>query len=460
MPPARKPTLPGRPLKPGRALPRPVLQPAPTWRAPKPGEIPRACLRLRNEPELLDCWLEQFPRVANAIIWWRPQGADGNPHIAWPDWTALHKLQLRRAWMHARDWHANGMTGFRGTRFQDPPPNQDAMPDDAPFFRTVLDGPTQAWPWFLAQVAHSLAAEIEGWFPWSIRAYSTEHLEHLFAGPLMFTRDTDNGGHFDTDHPGGFTIGGYAGMEKATPSHPTYVYRFLVEQDVLRRTRIHTIGRLLDWCRANMHHYFGSFTPANADFHWQYRGRPPVRRIIDKTPLTNPEMGGFEEPRSWTAGCWGTTAFLRSVLRTVNIPVLGVTRCGHTMPHFAGVNRYLSHGDDPYNGLAKAGYPARELLIDQATFDAWFPWDANDPNNADDLAVGCPNVGRRVRELAIWHVSANLLDLYCADKAAGASHADGQVFEIFARDGHTVDELEAAGLWDRLEAEAQAQGTC
>lgn len=446
----------GRPRHPTKPGPRPTRRPRPTWREPRPGRIPRACFPLRHEPRLLDCWLEQHPAVANAIVWWRPPGSEGAPHAAWPDWTAQQKTALRRAWMHARAWHADGLRNYRGTPFEDPPPNQDPMPDDAPFLRTVLDGPTQAWPLYLAQVAHSLAAEIEGWFAWSIRGYSADELAHLLGGPNMFQRDRDDGSYFDSHHPGGFIV-----SETATPSHPTFVYRFLVGQDVLRKTRVHTIGRLLDWCRANMHHYFGSFTPANADYHWQYRGRPPVRRIIDKTPLTNPAWSGFEEPRSWTAGCWGTTGFLRSVLRSANIPVWPVTRCGHTMPWFGGVDRFLSHGDDPYSQLAKADFPARELLVDQATFDAWFPFDPDDPNNADDLAVGCPNVGRRVAELAIWHFSDFLLGLYCEDKAGGASHAAGRVYtEVFERYGYSVADLEATDLWARLDAEAAARGFC
>lgn len=46
--------------------------------------------------------------------------------------------------------------------------------------------------------------------------------------------------------------------------------------------------------------------------HWQYRGWPPVERIISGT--NDPVLG----VRHWTAGCRGTSGFLRLVLRTTN----------------------------------------------------------------------------------------------------------------------------------------------
>ena len=196
-------------------------------------------------------------------------------------------------------------------------------------FRTVLDGPTQAWPLYLAIVAQSLAAEIEGWVPWSLRGHDEETLSHLLSGVKMFTRDRDDGSYNDSDHPGGYVLRGPDNMERCTPSHPTYTYRFLVDNDLVRDTPRATIGRVLDWCRANLSHFQGDFTPQVAENHWQYRGFPPARRIIEGTPLLNPQNPGqVPAPQHWTAGCWGTSAFL-PVLRSVNIPVADMARNAH-----------------------------------------------------------------------------------------------------------------------------------
>lgn len=441
--------------RPGTKLRKPVRRP---WREHPSGSIPLSCRNLRDEPLLLDCWLEHNPKVANAIRWERGKRGGGFETLAWPDWPASMKSRLRDAWMAARDWHAAGMRDYDGTPWTDPPPNQDADVDP-PTTRTVLDGPTQARPWYYAQVGHCLAAEIEGWVPWSIRHYTVEQLEHLLAGPMIFVRDRDNATSWDADHPGGYIVGGVKSQEKATPSHPTFVYRFLATADLVGPTRLDTVGRVLDWCRAHLRHYFGSFTAANAEAHWQYRGWPPVRRVIEGTTPTDPGLAGFGH-QHWTGGCWGTTAFLRSVLRSVNIPVLMLFRCGHALPAFGGIGRYLTHGDDPYNLLAQADYPAKELLITKATFDAWFPFDPADADNEADQATSCANIGRRPVDLAVWHFSDWLLDKHCADKAAGLAHADGEVFATFAAKGYTLAELESTDLWVRLDAAALERGLC
>ncbi|MEO8484818.1 MAG: hypothetical protein ABI585_00630 [Betaproteobacteria bacterium] len=441
--------------KPGNKLHRPIRKRA---RPPRSGSIPRACRRLIGEAALLDCWLKQNPEVANAIVW---DSGGAQPDVrAWPAWNHGMKAELRQAWMDAREWHAQGMSHFPGTPLVDPPPNQDIALDGAPFFRTVLDGPAQAWPWYLAIVAHSLAAEIEGWVPWSLRGLSPEALAHLLSGTQILHRDMNDGGPNDAQHPGGYVLGGSDSMEKCTPSHPTFTYRFLVENDLVDDTPRGTIARVIGWCRANLSHFFGTLTAQNAEYHWQYRGAPPVRRILAGTPLLDPDAPGFLAPRHWTAGCSGTTAFLRSLLRAVNIPVVMRFRGDHTQPYFIGVGRYLSHGDDPYNAYAKADYPAGLLLVDEATFASWFPFDPGDPQNAADLATSAAHVGQRVVDLAVWHFGDAILFRYCQDKAAGLGHADGKVFEPFASHGYTVAELEATHLWERLAAEAQLQGRC
>lgn len=90
-------------------------------------------------------------------------------------------------------------------------------------------------------------------------------------------------------------------------------------------------------------------------------------------------------------GCWVTAGFLRLVLRSINLPATFVTPCRHAQPYFHTIGRYLSHGDDPYNRTTReSGTAGTDLLIDHATFEAWF-----DPANPDR----CDNVGRRPREL-------------------------------------------------------------
>jgi hypothetical protein len=447
------PDKPGR--KPGGKKPRkPVRKPR---RESRSGVIPRACRKLIDDPRLLDCWLEQHPKVADAIRWQRAKAGGGTELVAWPAWNTTMKARLRDAWMEARAWRAGGMKGSFGMPWTDPPPNQDPLPPGSPTTRTVLDGPSQAWPWFVAQVAACLAAEIEGWVPWSMRHLSAANLEHLYSSAKILSLGTHNGSNTDTDQPGQYVVGGQDSFERSTPAHPSFVWRWLATQDLVASTRIETIARVVDWCRWNMRHFLGEHSPDNSEAHWLYRGVAPVRRIIEGTLGS---VSASTTPIHWTAGCGGTSGFLRSVLRNVNLPVLIRYRCSHALPYFAGVGRYLSHGDDPYNAIAKADYPAKDLLITQSTFDDWFPVDPADPDNAANQARCCESVGRRPTNLAVWHFAPALLKKYCDDKSAGLSHANGEVFEIFADKGYTVAQLEATNLWERLEAAAQAQGTC
>jgi hypothetical protein len=484
MPTAKKPKIlkrkkPGKPRKPAKphqsrkpdpdkVQRKPGKKPQKPFKRPKrhhmSGYIPAECRELATSlsPMLLDCWLEHNPTVANAIIWEPAPGFPATPLLAWPNWSNTMKAELRQAWVNARTWHANGMVNFSGTFVEDPPPNQDFVQDGAQYFRTVFDAQTQAWPLYLATVAHSLAAEIGAWVPWSLRMYASETLEQLLSGFQMFRHDTNDGGAWDADYPGGYVLGGSSGREGVTPSHPTFTYPFLLQNSLIGASALDTIGRVLDWCRWNLSHYLGSFTPQNAEYHWQYRGAPPVRRIIEGTLLLDPQYAAaFPTPQHWTRGCRGTSSFLRSLLRAVNIPVIPmVSGCGHLVPYFVTVQRYLSHGDDPYNSFAKANYPAEDLLLDEITFKSWFPFDPNDPQNEANQATACQHVGKRVMDLAVWHFGDSILSYYCSDKANGFDHASGKVFAAFAPFGYTVADLEATNLWQRLATEAQLQGKC
>jgi hypothetical protein len=231
---------------------------------------------------------------------------------------------------------------------------------------------------------------------------------------------------------------------EVTPAHSTFVFTFLIAQNLVEETRKGTIVNVLEWSRANLSHFLGSYTPLNQQYHWGYRGLAPVSRIIQGTKLTDPQYAaGFPNPMHWTAGCYGTSDFLREVLRAVNIPVQkksSSATCGHTMPYFMTEHRYLSHGDDPYNAIDKETplLPFEEVMIDQATWDDWFT-NAADP---------CANVGRAVTEVRIKYLSTQLADKYCADQADGLDHAASRVYAEFSYQ-YTVADLEAATLWER-----------
>ena len=145
---------------------------------------------------------------------------------------------------------------------------------------------------------------------------------------------------------------------------------------MIARNRLSTIVSLLDWSRDYLRHYsYDNSSCPNPNvqdtllmnWYWQYRGLPPVSRII--TGTADQQKKQFAH---WTWGCGGTTSFLRAVLRAVNIPVANEISAGHSQAHFTSEGLYLSHGDDPYNIRGMSEIPTEQLLIDQKTFDALF----------------------------------------------------------------------------------------
>jgi hypothetical protein len=376
----------------------------------------------------LDQWLASKPLIASAIVW-RDQ-ASARPYATW---TSSEKEQLRSVFWQIRVGDEPGLP--------DAPPATTTLLTSGEIFATNLDA-ALAWQYFLGYVAQSLAVEQAGWVPWSLAAYSPAELALLLdsrslfewaAGPQKYGVLKDHGGLFRHG--------------SATPGDPARTHRFLRTHGLVAPTPRATIERVLDWCRGHLVHFYGLLTPANCQGHWQYAAYPPVERILSGT--THPQHGFGH----WTAGCWGTTGFLRAVLRTVNVPASLERPCiDHAMLAFVHAALYLSHGDDPYDAWWRAEpmAPIGKLLIDQPKFDAWFGPTVNDP---------CANVGRQSSKLAVEYLPYALLELYCADLKANKTHANGSVFAALQKH-YTLAELDAEDIWLRMDAKIQTLGGC
>src|SRR5574341_315047 len=386
----------------------PTLKRVSTWTAEEVGE---AEVRLD-----LNAWLNARPAIAGSIVWEDAAGA----HV-WSSWSPAWKTELREAF---------DITRIRSSiPVADVPPNQVTLADSQQV-NTVLS-PSDAWAYFKASVAQSLAAEIGAQLPWSLQSYSAGQLAQLFDSREMFRWNAS---------PGGYRIDSMHGH--LVPGPPVRSYEFLGTSELIGSTRLDTVAKVIEWCRANLVHFSGGTTAANMEDQWQYRGYPPMTRVLAGTVQTShPELGVMHR----TAGCWGTTGLLRALLRVINIPVKLVTNAGHAQPWFVADSQYLSHGDDPYNRLSTAipPIPAATILIDQAKFDSWFGLGVSETDKLN-------NIGRRPVELAITYLPNYLLEVYCSDLSTGKTHANGQVYDIFSRN-YTVAQLEGQNLWGRMD---------
>jgi hypothetical protein len=384
---------------------------------------------LAGQPALgtLDGWLTANPTIAASIVW-----EDQNGAHPWSTWTSQQKLELERAFGQALDGSPIPAAEI--------PPNQVTLADTAGVEQILAA--SDAWAYFKASVAQSLAIETGLQVPWSISGYSTAELAQLFDSRQMFRWNVS---------PAGYQISsGTSGL--ITPAPPAYAYQFLRTNGMIDATRLDTIGNIVWWCHENLAHYLGSAVTSNMFATWQYRGFPPMVRVIEGTTSTS------GVPRGWfghfTAGCWGTTGLLIALGRAINIPVELVTNGGHAQPHFMADAQYLSHGDDPYDGFTWAVpvIPQNDFFTPKAMFDSWF-------GPGVPAAQVSSNIGRRAVDLGIQFLSNYLLRHYCTDMAAGTPHAGSKVAADLSG-VYTVAQLEAQNLWTHLDAKLNSLGGC
>lgn len=384
----------------------------------------------------LDGWLQGHPRIAKSVIWEEDAGA-----VAYPQWSEPRKAQLRSAFAKAWSGAASGLI--------DPPALTIPYRDNDRPGASLAD--TSAFALYGALVGNSLAVEIDRQVPWSIVAYDDASLAQLFDARTLF---------FKAPRPREYVIGQRDDPTRrlGIPAPPEIALAFLRQHNMIGSDRRSTIVKLGEWCRDNLWHFTGPLNSAkNFEDHWQYRGKPPASRIIAGTIHAGANPASSQgKARHYTAGCWGTTAFLSEVLRTVNIPVQEMVVSDyerstnriakHATPFFMSEGLYLSHGDDLYNRAVQIqpSYPVDKLFIDKATFANWFP-----PGFVP-TAQSPSNVGRRVAEADIQYLPIYLLDLHAQDVIAARPPDKGEVMKSMQY-RFTLAELETRRLWQRLD---------
>jgi hypothetical protein len=347
----------------------------------------------------LGCWLRAHPAVADSIKWQFTfdTSAYDIPETAkraWPAWTLQEQQELTRAYQSAWGWLYRQPAPFANLNeaVVYPPVNLEDTTTSAAAPYVEVDT-TWARDLYVRWMGLNLAVEIGGHVPWSVTSYSSEQLQVLFDSASFLT--LAGSGNFvvctgNPAHPNFVKRKDNLGLSMIAP--PRYTLAFLRNTNLVGATRAETISRLLDWARDNLAHFFGAPDYGTMEQHWQYRGLPPITRVLEGTTSTYPGSPlGFAH---WTAGCHGTAGLLRNVLRAVNIPVHILRVCTHGQLHFLTEGTYLDHGDDPYNsGFKASGLPAADLLLDEATYTSWFG------TNQDNHDTNCANVGRRATEL-------------------------------------------------------------
>lgn len=344
-------------------------------------------------------WIDAHPKVAYSIKWEfqrdnYPGGYDQKEtaKISWPDWSDAQKQALETAFLEAQTWfHSSDPFTTLNETIQYPPTNIDesvAEDDASPWMKVSAD---YAWEFYIRWIAQNLLAEYEHHFAWSILDYDTEMLKGLLDSTSLVANVSSSSYAMSTGspaHPNYVRPSGNMGA--SLPAPPRYTYAFLHNSNLIGSSRENTIVRLLDWSSQNLSHFYGASTMKNHEEHWQFRGPPPITRIVEGTIRV-----GETTPQHWTAGCHGTTGFWRNVLRAANIPVQIQNRCEHSIAHFLTEHKYVDHGDDPYNWDFKGlGVSTLQLLVSEKTAESWFGDNPN--NNSDYCGPADKNVSRQI----------------------------------------------------------------
>lgn len=459
---------------------------------PKPfdwtGLVEPGVTGITKDGKVLEAWLELYPHVGANLVW-----AELNPnlgvkdpwgmqvgvvtHLAYPNWTAAMKDELHVAVYHAWKYLHDGATSFGGPVLPAIAKNQMILKDKEGA-KTLLSH-DDAWKLYLATVAHSLAVELGGFVPWSIVNDKASDLAVLLNAATMF------------NHIGGMSWyvsdvavrseSGYF-IHDVLPAPPTLNFEFMLANDMIRPDHTRTIARYFDWGRKALFHSgrhihaIGNIEDGrdaqSAQAYWGYRGASPAAQIMKGTYYTEPAPWTFVDPNrhSWVIGCPGASYFTQQTMRAVNIPVQvgNVGNTLHTTPFFWTIGATLSHGDDLYHdggAPSTPPFPSKWFLLPMATYNDWF-------YGAGQLGpFGLGNVSRQSAiEIPLAALSDELIQRYCVDKAAGATHADGSVADFFQYEHlanpfykvtyYTVAQLEALNLWSKLDAKAVALGFC
>ena len=244
----------------------------------------------------LSAWLNAHPAIRDAIAW-ENVSSGSSKILPYVRWSQAQKAGLTEAF----DLASSG----KSIALADPPPNVIQVADDD-FVYTALK-PDDAWKLYISHVANSLALEVGNRLPWSLAGYSTDDLGILFSSREMFAWNPKYQGYEIDRLRSGWAV----------PAPPQKTLSFLSTNKIVSGAksslgfqvpsgtnvnhRLATIANLLNWCRNNLYHYMGGPGGKNMQEQWQYRGYPPVSRVIAGMPYTGyPAQAVIHH----TAGCF------------------------------------------------------------------------------------------------------------------------------------------------------------
>ena len=331
-------------------------------------------------------WLTQNPSIRSAMQWITTEVPD-LPAVtkSYDDWPPAMQTALQDNFVAYWAWYAGGMVGDDPTPVNDPPTNLNPT---GPTSTLTVISESDAQALYVKYLALEFVVELQGQVPWSIFEYDAASQAELLDARKFFTKWTGTG---------------YAFIDRSVvPAPPLTAAAFVAAHNFLCADRPKTIAEAVFWMRDVVHDVGEPTEAASEIAYWQYAGSPPVSRILSGTNYSGPSSLVPTNLTQWTSGCHGSSALIKSLLRTLNIPVedfdfnnptishpqnslLG----GHAVPHFLSEHLWMSHADDAYQGTFDNSilpFPIQALEISESQFFAWYP----------DNAPASANVGQNL----------------------------------------------------------------
>jgi archaellum component FlaG (FlaF/FlaG flagellin family) len=291
------------------------------------------------------------PKISSNIIWENSGGVN-----TYSSWSTAQKNDFRDAVLRLERELPQEMTS---------PPTLVGSNDISA---------ADAWQIYIQHVAQSLWIEKNNLVSWDIVSFTDDQLSYLLDSRKLLHYNAGTNRYTFSTHL----------MGSATAWNPQINYRFLSNYDFVKNNQTNTIYALTEWMRAHLRHISGSDEYIDL---YGYEGLPPTDKIL--YPL--------EGEDHITAGCWGTSGFYASVLRSINIPVehartqFGSSNATHSRPYFPTIDLSMPHADDVYNAtFVPSGIvvPISDLFYTSTEMDNKFISPSLDCDGSDCNTIG------------------------------------------------------------------------
>src|SRR5258705_9964928 len=237
--------------------------------------------KIHGKAPSISCWMYWNSNVADCVKWQfqaigNSYDVDDSNKLPYKNWSGQQKTDLQKAFDGAWAWYSmpSPFINLQETLLYPPVNIHESVANDNSDPYTVVSD-TWTWDLYTRYIAHQLMVEIKGLVPWSVTNYDSTALHALFNSTSICSRRPTDATQFIIGAGAPWNANFVHRKDNLGASliaPPRYTHGFLFNNNLIGADRLETIGKLLDWCRDNMAHFYGASNYKTMEDHWQYRG--------------------------------------------------------------------------------------------------------------------------------------------------------------------------------------------